>query len=82
MEEKKIKANVLILCTFGKAFFTRHFEFMQSYDDQAKTYGFKSRSMCEQIFIMNKELLELSKNFADHQAEWRAFIGGNMYPTT
>jgi hypothetical protein len=80
MQEKKIKANVLFLCGCGQAFFTRHFAFMQIYDDQAKTYGCKSRSMCERIFIMNKELLELTDTFMDHPyfAEWRAVIGGDL----
>jgi hypothetical protein len=80
MQEQKIKADVLFLCGFGRAFFTRHFAFMQSYDDQAKTYGFKSRSMCERIFIMNKELLALTNDFMDHPefAEWKAVIAGEL----
>jgi hypothetical protein len=50
MEEQKIKADVQFLCSFGRAFFTRHFALVQSYNDQANTYGFKSRSMCERIY--------------------------------
>jgi hypothetical protein len=71
---------VLFLCGFGQAFFTLQFAFMQSYDDQAKTYGFKSRSMCERIFIMNKELLALTDDFMDHPdfAKWKAVVAGEL----